>query len=318
MNVTYASPSGRGKLKALGIGQDSYESPSVFSFFLPEYAPSGVIEKANLVAPESQILTGKQVTTLLDGLFTSVKFGLGSCYNGFGDTFGECPTIDGTTNNSDGYLAYRVSDEASVDEALDSLSLLLTAGRLGQTNRRIIKAAMKEEFNTGDKEKATRIAQQLLLSTPEFHSWGGVYHNSGIERQVKGYAQSPRSKSYKTVVFFFMDGGVDSYNLIVPKDKFTGKDLYAEYKNARQGHTIAKDDLLDIDTTGSGQKCNTFGVNKNFPILKELYDKGEGMFFLNMGILCKYLVFFRCWYYVLHLALFSHLVSLFSQAINET
>jgi len=289
MNATYTSPAGRAKLIHLGIGQDSYESPSVFSFFLPEYSPTGVIEKASLVAPESQVLTGKQVTTLLDGLFTSVKFGLTSCYNGFGDSFGDCPTIDGTTNNSDGYLAYSVPDTASVDEALDGLALLLTAGRLGQTNRNIIKAAIKDEFDIGDRNKATRIAQQLLLSTPEFHSWGGIHHNSDIQRQHKGYTESPPSDSYKTVVFFFMSGGVDSYNLVVPKDNCNnGNDLYAEYKNARKGHTIAKDDLLDIDATGSGQKCNTFGVNENFPILKELYDKGEGMFFLNMGILCKY------------------------------
>ena len=87
MNVTYTSPFGRGKLKNLGIGQDSYQSPSVFSFFLPEFAPSGVIDRSKLVAPESQALTGTQVTSLLDGLFTSVKFGLTSCYHGFGDRF---------------------------------------------------------------------------------------------------------------------------------------------------------------------------------------------------------------------------------------
>ena len=287
MNVTYTSPFGRGKLKNLGIGQDSYQSPSVFSFFLPEFAPSGVIDRSKLVAPESQALTGTQVTSLLDGLFTSVKFGLTSCYHGFGDRFDDCPTIDGATHKSDGYLAYSAFDIASVDKVLDELSLLLTAGRLGQTNRGIIKAAIEEEFNSGNKEKAIRVAQQLLFSTPEFHSWGSVHRNSGIKRQIKGYTLPPRSNLYKSVVFFFMDGGVDSYNMVVPKGTCSGKDLYNEYANARQGHTIAKDDLLDIDATGSGQKCNTFGVNKNFPILKELYDKGEAMFFLNMGILCK-------------------------------
>ena len=287
MDAKYTAPSGLTKLLNLGIGQDSYGAPSVFSFFLPEYAPPGIIEKAKLVAPESQVLTGKQVTTLLDGLFTTVKFGLTSCYNGFGNRMSGCPTVDGTTDEGAGYLAYSVPEGASVDAAIDDLALMLTAGRLGDTNRGIIRTAIDAEYSNGDKAKAVRIAQQLLLSTPEFHSWGGLHENSGVARQGKGYAQPPKHK-YKSVVFFFMSGGVDSYNLVVPKGNCGAKDMYNEYKTARKGHTIDKDDLLDIDATGSGQQCNTFGINKNFPILKEMYDQGDGMFFLNMGILCKF------------------------------
>lgn len=63
--------------------------------------------------------------------------------------------------------------------------------------------------------------------------------------------------------------------------------MYNEYKNARGPLALSQDDLLDIDATGSGQLCNTWGIHKNLPLLKELYDAGDAMFVLNTGILCK-------------------------------
>lgn len=64
MDVHYTSPEGWRKFRRIStIGQSPYGAPSVFSFFLPEYAPSGAIEKAKLVAPESMVMTGKLVTT---------------------------------------------------------------------------------------------------------------------------------------------------------------------------------------------------------------------------------------------------------------
>jgi hypothetical protein len=36
------------------IGQEVYRTPSVFSFFKPEFRPSGKVSSANLVSPESQ------------------------------------------------------------------------------------------------------------------------------------------------------------------------------------------------------------------------------------------------------------------------
>ena len=86
MDVKYTSPEGYRKFRKISsntIGQAPYNAPSVFSFFLPEYAPAGIIEQASLVAPESQVLTGKKVTSLIDGFLTTVKFGLVNSYNGF-------------------------------------------------------------------------------------------------------------------------------------------------------------------------------------------------------------------------------------------
>lgn len=91
MDAKYTSPEGWRKFRKITtsgtIGQATYSSPSVFSFFLPEYSPPGIIQQAGLVAPESQVLSGTKVTGLLDGLLTTVKFGLISSYNGFVSIF---------------------------------------------------------------------------------------------------------------------------------------------------------------------------------------------------------------------------------------
>ena len=129
MEATFNSPEGWVKLKSSGIGQAPYGSPSVFSFFLPEYQPPGVIEQTELVSPESQVLTGKHVTSLVDGLFTAIKFGLISCYNGFGDTvqisYGNCPSKEGSNDSASGYLGYTPPSSATMDEIIDDLALIL-------------------------------------------------------------------------------------------------------------------------------------------------------------------------------------------------
>ena len=58
------------------IGQMPYLSPTVFSFFRPEYAPSGQIADAQMVSPESQILTTPAVVSFLNGVTSLVTFGL--------------------------------------------------------------------------------------------------------------------------------------------------------------------------------------------------------------------------------------------------
>lgn len=187
----------------------------------------------------------------------------------------------------DGSLTYSIPNHLSLDSAINDMSLMLTAGRLGATNRGIIKSAIESEFINGNREKAIRIAQQLIVTTPEFHSWGGLHHHTGSAREISGYTDPPKH-SYKSVVFFMMSGGVDSYSMLVPKDKCPSRnDMYANYKKARQGLAIDKKNLLDIDATGSGQICDTFGVNEKLPLLKSLYDEGQAMFFANTGVLCK-------------------------------
>ena len=90
---------------------------------------------------------------------------------------------------------------------------MLTAGRLGDTNRAIVKGAIEPCF-AGNRPKAIRIAQQLITSSPEFHTTG-LARKGDKERVITGYTQSPKH-DYKAIVYSFMVGGCDSFNMLVP------------------------------------------------------------------------------------------------------
>ena len=55
------------------LGQSPHDLPSVFSFFLPEYSPPGVISKASLVAPEGMIVQNS--IGYANGIISLIKYG---------------------------------------------------------------------------------------------------------------------------------------------------------------------------------------------------------------------------------------------------
>jgi len=121
---------------------------------------------------------------------------------------------------------------------------------------------------------------ELIASTAEFHTTA-IAENSFQARPPK-VSTGSASSNYKAVVFFFFNGGIDSYSMLAPQ-----AECHAEYLAARGPDlAVPLSDLLDIDATqGTGQSCNTFGVHKNFPLAKDLHDNGELTFFANMGLL---------------------------------
>lgn len=104
-------------------------------------------------------------------------------------------------------MSYWPSSVSSVDDILDELALLMTAGRLSPQNRAIIKPIVSVPFNSGDIAKAVRAAQQLIWSAPEVHA-------TNIPRSIS--APRPNSDDtpnnqapYKAVVVLMMLGGTD-------------------------------------------------------------------------------------------------------------
>lgn len=57
------------------IGEGIYEAPDVFSFFPPDFVPPGKMSLATLTSPEAQVLNAGTVTGLLDGMYTTTKYG---------------------------------------------------------------------------------------------------------------------------------------------------------------------------------------------------------------------------------------------------
>ena len=262
------------------IGQGSHEQQSVFSFFLPEFQPDGAVGNAGLVAPEAQILTGMKVTELLEGLMKVVKNGLDPCDGGFqwySPIRNGCSRTDGEVDKNYGYLHYSNASD-NIDEAIDELSMLLTAGRLSETNKKLVKIATQDHFRYGDKDKAMRAMIELILASAEFQT-NSVPRNSHVKREPEP-DELPTTNDYKAVVFLMFTGGMDSWNMLIP----TCPDLYDQYEEVRgEQHRLLPKQTKPITTTG--QPCDNFGVNNALSFAQQLYLEGEALFFASTGVL---------------------------------
>mmetsp|Transcript_19333 Transcript_19333/g.27328 ORF Transcript_19333/g.27328 Transcript_19333/m.27328 type:complete len:1758 (+) Transcript_19333:76-5349(+) len=268
------------------IGQGAHEVESVFSFFLPGYSPSGTIGAGGLVSPEAQVLGTTKTINIVEGLFRLIKYGLSSCDGALNSGYmgpGSCARNSGTEGNNlkrFGYIDFLPTNSDVVDE----LATLLTSGRLSAENRRIVKNAYDDVKNSNGADQALRVAQQLIASSAEFHSTNVVEKNG----RAIGPAPAPVSsvESYKAVVYLFLSGGADTYNVLVPGGASCS--LYEEYAEIRGSVALTPAQILSIDATGSNQTCTQFGVNNKVNNLHVAYETDEDcLFFANTGILQK-------------------------------
>ena len=64
-------------------------------------------------------------------------------------------------------------------------------------------------------EMALKMILQLIVTTPEFQSTGLV-HKTG-EKRPDFVAPQPSEGTRKSVVFLILEGGVDSFNMLIPE-----------------------------------------------------------------------------------------------------
>lgn len=120
----------------LTIGQAVYQSPTVFSFFLPEFAPEGPVQAIpGLVAPEAQLSVLPNIIGMLDGVGSLIFDGLTACSGGFGYSTDGCPNSlvanpSSSLGGHTGMLTFEPADPSSAESVVDELDLLLTSGRL--------------------------------------------------------------------------------------------------------------------------------------------------------------------------------------------
>ncbi len=147
------------------ILQAPYESPSVFNFYRPDYAPNGAIGDASLNAPEFQIHNDVSALQLSNALITLIVHGIaGSGTNNYGNI--------GQRNNIDSVLDFTYEDSISGNTStlIDHLDLVLCAGRLSSENRATIQAAADtSSLNLTGINKVKYIAGLIAL-TPEFNT----------------------------------------------------------------------------------------------------------------------------------------------------
>ena len=238
-----------------------------------------------------------------------VNWGLTSCWGGFGENnHNYCKVLvsnAGAITNDDkkrrGTLTYSPDESKSASEVVDELALLLTGGRLHDE----AKITIVNAYNTmGGGPAGLQVAQKLMVTAPEFHSTNVVTADSSPRPEVD--APPAPTKPYKAVVFLNLNGGCDSYNLLIPHSGCNGKDMYAHYKSVRGGLSVPKNDLLQIDASGSDQVCSTFGVHPDIPVVKSLYDAGELLWVSNMGIMERSTTKDRWWKDTTSTTLFAH------------
>ena len=139
-------------LTARGLGQEAFNAPSVFSFFLQEYQTVGPVLSKGLVAPETQLFGAPKLISFVNGMFSLPLFGLTDCqwWQGYGDyrarwyipdypDAGEFDCYAARTNSPGVPLRLRYTPpswggstnvkNAVTSDVIDDLDLLLTGGR---------------------------------------------------------------------------------------------------------------------------------------------------------------------------------------------
>lgn len=268
------------------IGQEPIATPNVFSFFSPDYANPGAVNDASLTSPESQILTAPNIVGFLNGMMSMVDTGLNKCFGGFGlksvNNCNQWNRMD-PERYARGTLAFTPQGTNATD-IVNELTLLLNGGRLSSSSRVAIETAYNE---AGNADKALRMVQKLMLMTPEFHTTS-VFKTISEDRP-EPVLPDPPTNPYKALVYVNLDGGLDSYNVLVPHSQCTdesgaAKDMFAEYYNVRMPIGVEKGTLFPINVP-TGQVCRTFGVHQKLPSVRTLYNDGDLGFFANLGVL---------------------------------
>lgn len=163
--------------------------------------------------------------------------------------------------------------------------------------------------------KALKHTLKLLTLSPDFHATN--FHNTKPVQRTPPPKQVSQGRKYKAVVVVFLEGGADSFNVVVPhggdgatsnckapiKDdgsdggngdgggrarkaatEFEEHDLYGEYQKERGAEeALTKASLLQVEVPGDGQPCKTFGLHPSFKRIQGLYNDGDAALLANMG-----------------------------------
>jgi hypothetical protein len=197
--------------------------------------------------------------------------------------FDDIQVTAGTGTTCDGVTIGNLTPSGSLGfstQLVDDLATLLTAGRLSPEHRGLIRDAYNDAGSAND---GLKIAQQLILSSSEFHTTNNVKSTNEIREEVT--FPEPGNKPYRAVVYIMFSGGADSYNILAPYDCTKGKDMYQEYLDVRQQVALSRQDMLPVNA--ENQICETFGIHPDLTAVRDLYVENDLLFFANTGVLSQ-------------------------------
>lgn len=159
------------------LKQHPFSAPSVFNFFLPDYAPHGAIEKSNKVAPEFQLMNS---ATSIDYVNFMYDFYFGHAYlmvsTQASRTRYDRPEDDWNKIQEEDYVSLDLRYAESlavkdVNKLIAYLDLVMTAGRLNkQTKRDIVDAVSSYQHR---KDWVVETAMFMISISPDFTILGG-------------------------------------------------------------------------------------------------------------------------------------------------
>lgn len=282
------------------LGQMAHKSPTVFNFYQSDYQSPGVVAATRLVAPEAQIINTPTVISWLNGILSLVEYGLTDCDRGFGRRPAltrNCNRIRWGTQDPAtvwaGSLRWSATDAGAAttpDGVIDAMALVLTGGRLSAHSRAVIAAGYAESEAAGGAAKAVRTAIELFCAAPELSTT--VLHaplNTTFEPAEAPTATEPESpgntSDYKAIVYVYLSGGADSYNLLIPHSSCTA--MAAQYRAVRGAVALNPDAQIATDVPPGTQPCDRFATHASLGRFKQLYDAGDAAFVANIGPLVE-------------------------------
>ena len=147
------------------LNQEPYMYPNVFNFYRPDFQPNGPVLDKDLNAPEFQPLTDVTTVGLPNALGWLIYEGItrSTPDTGIGSKWYEQAILDYT---------YQISLANDADALIDHLDMLVTAGRLTDENRTIIRNHINSLPSSSNSQKKKRVqdAIWLLGLTPEFNT----------------------------------------------------------------------------------------------------------------------------------------------------
>merc|ERR1712137_1062648 len=177
------------------IGMEPYHSPSVFGFYLPEARPEGPINDIGIVSPESQLAITPNLFGLLNGFVSLVDNGFTPCSFADTNTWADCRY---PSRYLQGTLSYVPENINSPPDVVDELDLLLTGKRLSAEFKDHIIQRYNETLQTSTPEAALKLAQKLILLSPEYHVSNA--HKTDAEEERKPVEEIPsQGRRYKAI-----------------------------------------------------------------------------------------------------------------------
>lgn len=102
------------------------------------------------------------------------------------------------------------------------------------------------------------------------------YSDPAVIQDLKNSAAAS-SPDYKCIVTLFFFGGMDTHNVLVPRESNPNYDTYIDVRS--EGTRIEQDELLVLN--------DDWGVPNTMPILKSLWDDGDLAFIMDAGTLVE-------------------------------